>query len=37
MLPSGETVSEWMQPQLDEVYREGVMPGSLRLALPAGS
>jgi hypothetical protein len=37
MLPSGETVSEWMQPQLDEVYREGVMPGTLRLALPAGS
>lgn len=36
MLPSGETVGEWMQPQLDEVYREGVMPGTLRLALPAG-
>lgn len=36
MLPSGETVSEWIQPQLDEVYREGVMPGTLRLALPAG-
>lgn len=37
MLPSGETVGEWMQPQLDEVYRDGVMPGTLRLALPAGS
>ena len=36
MLPSGETVGEWMSPQLDEVYREGVMPGTLRLALPAG-
>ena len=36
MLPSGETVGEWMQPQLDETYREGVMPGTLRLALPAG-
>ena len=37
MLPSGETVGEWVQPQLAEVYREGVMPGTLRLALPAGS
>lgn len=36
MLPSGETVGEWMHPQLVDVYREGVMPGSLRLALPPG-
>jgi hypothetical protein len=36
MLPSGETVGEWVAPQLDKVYREGVMPGTLRLALPAG-
>ena len=36
MLPSGETVGEWVAPQLDEVYREGVMPGTLKLALPAG-
>lgn len=36
VLPSGETVGEWVSPQLSEVYREGLMPGSLRLALPAG-
>ena len=36
MLPSGETVGEWITPQLDEVYEKGVMPGTLRLALPAG-
>lgn len=36
MLPTGETVGEWMAPQLDEVYRQGVMPGTLRLALPVG-
>lgn len=37
MLPGGETVGEWIAPQLDEVYKTGVMPGDLRLALPAGS
>ena len=37
MLPGGETVGEWIAPQLDEVYEKGVMPGDLRLALPAGS
>lgn len=36
MLPSGETVGEWMHPQLVKVYDKGVMPGTLRLALPAG-
>lgn len=36
MLPSGQTVGEWVAPQLEEVYETGVMPGSLRLALPAG-
>ena len=36
MLPSGETVGEWISPQLDKVYSKGVMPGTLRLALPAG-
>lgn len=35
MLPSGQTVGEWMHPQLDEVYTQGVMPNSL-LALPRG-
>lgn len=37
MLPGGETVGEWIAPQLDEVYEKGVMPADLRLALPAGS
>lgn len=37
MLPSGQTVGEWVTPQLDEVYREGIMPNTLRLALPSGS
>ena len=36
MLPSGETVGEWVVPQLVEVYANGVMPGTLRLALPEG-
>ena len=36
MLPSGQTVGEWVAPQLEEVYETGVMPGSLRLALPTG-
>lgn len=36
MLPGGETVGEWIAPQLDDVYKTGVMPGDLRLALPAG-
>ena len=36
MLPSGETVGEWMQPQLLDLGRDGIMPGTLRLALPAG-
>jgi hypothetical protein len=36
MLPGGETVGEWMKPQLDEVYRDGVMPKTLQLALPSG-
>jgi hypothetical protein len=36
MLPSGQTVGEWMQPQLYKAYDKGEMPSSLRLALPAG-
>ncbi len=36
VLPSGETVGEWISPQLHEAYRELAMPGPLRLALPAG-
>ena len=34
MLPGGETVGEWITPQLSDVYATGVMPGDLRLALP---
>jgi len=30
----GEIVGEWVTPQLVEVYANGVMPGTLRLALP---
>lgn len=37
MLPTGATVGEWLSPQLDEVYRDGIMPTSLQLALPAGA
>jgi len=36
MLPEGQTVGEWMSPQLDEVYKDGLMPSTLRLALPRG-
>jgi hypothetical protein len=36
MLPSGVTVGEWMHPQLAEAYKDGIMPSSLKLALPAG-
>lgn len=36
VLPSGETVSDWLTPQMDEAYSdERVMPPPLRLALPA--
>lgn len=37
MLPSGQTVGEWVSPQLDEAYKQGTMPSSLKLALPSGS
>lgn len=33
MLPDGSTVSEWIQPQLDQAYNGGKMP----LALPGSS
>jgi hypothetical protein len=29
VMPSGETVSEWLEPQLEEVYRSGQMPSML--------
>lgn len=29
MLPSGETIGEWVGPQVDEVYRTGGMPSLL--------
>ena len=36
MLPSGESVSEWLAPQLEAAYDpdKGIMPKALRLALP---
>lgn len=37
VLPSGETVNQWLGPQLDEAYRSGEMPGLMpgaSLALP---
>lgn len=36
VLPSGETVSEWFTPQLNEAYATGQMPAGLTLALPSG-
>lgn len=38
MLPSGETVSQWLTPQMEAAYDpdKGIMPTSLRLALPSG-
>lgn len=38
LLPSGETVSQWLTPQLAVAYDPGreMMPASLRLALPSG-
>lgn len=35
MLPTGETVAEHFTPQLDAVYRTGIMPELPALALPA--
>lgn len=35
MLPTGQTVAEWLAPQLDEVYETGRMPRDF-LALPSG-
>lgn len=35
VLPSGETVAEWLSPQIDEAYQSGQMPERLALALPA--
>jgi hypothetical protein len=36
MLPDGTTVHEWLEPQIEEAYSKGSMPGSIRLALPEG-
>jgi hypothetical protein len=35
VLPNGETVSDFIQPKIDEAYKSGIMPSSL-LALPSG-
>lgn len=37
VLPDGQTVAEWLRPQIDEAYESGEMPTTLVLALPAGS
>lgn len=34
MLPSGETIGEWIKPQVDDVYRTGGMPSLLPGAQP---
>lgn len=34
MLPGGETVGQWLTPQLDEVYQRGIMPPMLGLPAP---
>ena len=31
MLPGGETVGQWLTPQLDEVYERGVLPPMLQI------
>jgi hypothetical protein len=38
MLPDGQTVGSWLGPQMEAAYDpdRGVMPSSLRLALPPG-
>ncbi len=40
MLPSGETVGQWVKPQVDEVYQTGrmpsLLPGALQHALESG-
>jgi hypothetical protein len=38
MLPDGQTVGDWIAPQMDAAYDpdKGVMPTTLRLALPSG-
>lgn len=37
ILPSGETVGQWMGPQIEESYRSGVMPTTLLALPPAGA
>lgn len=37
VLPGGETVGEWMAPQIAEAYTSGEMPERMQLALPAGA
>lgn len=34
VLPGGQTVGEWMRPQIEEAYESGEMP-EMRLALPS--
>jgi hypothetical protein len=36
VLPGGETVSQWLSPQIDEAYASGALPSELRLALDPG-
>lgn len=37
VLPSGETVGDWMRPQVEEAYESGQMPAGMMLALNSGS
>ena len=36
MLPDGQTVGDWIEPQMQKAYADGVMPGEIKLALPRG-
>jgi hypothetical protein len=34
LLPDGQTVAEWIEPQIEKAYTKGVMPTEMKLALP---
>lgn len=37
VLPNGQTVGEWVEPQIEEAYRSGRMPNTLLKALGTGT
>lgn len=37
VLPSGETMGEWVKPQIEEAYRIGLMPKTLALTGPSNA